>query len=172
MAWEIVVGAIILLIAFSIFFGAPYVPSRRRYLERAFTELYPLGPDDLLLDIGSGDGVVLRAAAQRGARAVGFEINPVLVLISKLLARGNPAITIRTANFWRTAFPADTTIVYVFGVERDNARLIRKLQRETDRLGRPLWLLCLANPLKDREPERTLDAYALYQFVPLQRKEA
>ena len=62
--------------------GAPYVPSRSRDLERAFDELYKLAADDLLVDIGSGDGRVLMMAVKRGARAVGFEINPVLAKVS------------------------------------------------------------------------------------------
>ena len=57
--------------------GAPYVPSRRQDIDRAFTELYHISKEDHLVDLGSGDGVVLRQAAKKGASASGFEINPV-----------------------------------------------------------------------------------------------
>jgi tRNA G46 methylase TrmB len=70
------VGLVIVLVFCSvIIFGAPYVPTRRRDISTAFDKLYKVGAQDTVLDIGSGDGLVLRAAARRGARAIGYEIN-------------------------------------------------------------------------------------------------
>ena len=71
-------SAIAIIVGFSAFMGAPYLPSHRRDVARAFDELYPLSSSDVLLDIGSGDGVVLRQASKRGARAIGYEIHPLL----------------------------------------------------------------------------------------------
>ena len=80
MSWLLfAILAIVILVGFSAFTGAPYVPSHRRDVARAFRELYSLDANDVLVDIGSGDGVVLRQASQRGARAVGYEIHPLLV---------------------------------------------------------------------------------------------
>src|SRR5680860_1758140 len=70
-----------------VFRGAPYVPSQKFYINQALRELYPISNKDLLIDIGSGDGVVLREASKLGARAIGYEINPFLVIISRLLSR-------------------------------------------------------------------------------------
>ena len=67
--------------------GAPYVPSHRRSVMEAFTELRPLTSSDTLVDIGSGDGIVCLVAAQQGARVYGYEINPLLVLIARLRLR-------------------------------------------------------------------------------------
>jgi len=36
-----------------------------------------------LIELGSGDGRVLKEAAAKGVRAIGYEINPVLVIYSK-----------------------------------------------------------------------------------------
>jgi SAM-dependent methyltransferase len=167
MIW-IVVVVVVIFLGFAVFFGAPYVPSRRKYIKRAFTELYGVGPKDVVVDIGSGDGVVLRVAAEQGAQAVGYEIHPLLVLISKLLSAGNSRVKVRLANFWRAELPADTTLVYAFSVSRDNKKLKRKLQQECDRLGRPLTLMCYASPLPDVQPEKIFEAYYLYRFRPLQ----
>jgi spermidine synthase len=57
---------------------------KKSILNLAFHELYQLTENDNFVDIGSGDGVVLREASKIGARAVGFEINPILVFISTL----------------------------------------------------------------------------------------
>lgn len=45
------------------------------------------GHKDCLFDLGCGDGRVLVAAAQRGARAVGYELD------SELVSRANAAIS-------------------------------------------------------------------------------
>jgi hypothetical protein len=168
MTWGLIVGAVIVFLGFAVFFGAPYVPSRRTYIKRAFTELYGVGPKDVVVDIGSGDGVVLRVAAGLGARAVGYEIHPLLVLISRVLSAGNSKVSVRLANFWHTQLPADTTLIYTFSVSRDNKKLIRKIQQECDRLGRPLDLMCYASPLPGVQAQKTFEAYHLYRFRPLQ----
>jgi len=170
MIWT-VIGVIVVLFGFAAFFGAPYVPSQSRYVRRAFDH-FKLGAKDVLVDAGSGDGIVLRIAASYGARAVGFEINPALVGLSKLISLTNTRISVKLANFWTTKLPDDTTIVYAFAVSRDESRLISVMQRETNRLGRPLKLLCHASPLKTREPVDIFDAYHLYTFQPLQLKKA
>ena len=110
MSWLLfAILAIVILVGFSAFTGAPYVPSHRRDVARAFRELYPLGANDVLVDIGSGDGVVLRQASKCGARAVGYEIHPLLVLLSRWLSRGDVRVAVYFANFWRVDLPNDTT---------------------------------------------------------------
>jgi SAM-dependent methyltransferase len=44
-------------------------------------------PKDVVIDLGSGDGRNVIAAARRGARAIGFEYNPDLVELSRQHAR-------------------------------------------------------------------------------------
>lgn len=47
---------------------------------RAMLELATVGPDDVVYDLGSGDGrIVITAAREFGARGVGIEIDPKLV---------------------------------------------------------------------------------------------
>jgi len=170
MIW-LIVGAVILGFGFMVFFGAPYVPSQGKYIRRAFDH-FGLNDEDVLIDVGSGDGIVLRNAARYGARAIGYEINPALAALSRLLSFGNKRISVSLANFWHVTLPADTTIVYAFSVSRDEAKLTKLLQRETDRLGRPLKLLCYGSPIKSRQPDELFEAYHLYIFQPLQPKKA
>ena len=157
----------VLLFGVTAFFGAPYVPSQRRYIIRAFHNLADLTAEDHVVDLGSGDGIVLRAARRFGAKATGFELNPLLVGISKLLSFRDTAVTIRTADAWSTHFPDDTTVVYIFSVKRDGMKVIRTMQREADRLQRPLRLLCYGNALPELTPTATDAAYFLYTFHPL-----
>lgn len=163
----IIVAVLVLLFGFVVFRGAPYVPTHRTQIDRALTELYVLTNKDVLVDIGSGDGIVLRHASKLGAHAVGYELNPALVLVSRLLSHGDDRVTIRLADFWLTSLPDDTTVVYIFSVSRDLAKLHRKLQTETNRLGRPLQLIMYGHTFPDASPKRHVGAHALYEFRPL-----
>jgi hypothetical protein len=168
MIWQYVVGFIIVLVGFSAFFGAPYVPSRRKDVVRMFNELYPLGVSDVLIDIGSGDGVILREASRRGARAIGYEIHPLLVVISKLASLHDRQVSVTMANFWSADFPANATIIYAFSVGRDSKKMERKIQAESTRLQKPLTLVCYGSPLPNLVALRQFEAYHLYEFYPLQ----
>lgn len=164
----VIIGCTVALFALTVFFGAPYVPSHSRRVRQLFDEL-KLGPEDTLVDIGSGDGRVLRLAAARGARAVGYEINPVLVLISRLLHRRSQ---VRWANFWTASMPSEVTVVYAFSVNRDRKRLVRKVQEEATRAQRSITLICYGSPLADRTPDREIGAFSVYSFRPLQPPKA
>lgn len=163
-------GVVTALFLLTALVGAPYVPSKRRDVARAFDELYCINSHDTLVDIGSGDGIVLREAARRGARAIGYEINPVLVVISRLLCRKYTNVKVCGANFWRATVPDSTTIVYTFGESRDIERMARWVETQATRLGKPLYFLSYAFHLKDRAPLRTSRQYALYEIQPLQRE--
>ena len=161
------VALVVLLFGFVVFFGAPYVPSKRRELTKVFDELYEIKSDDVVVDIGSGDGVVLRAAARRGAKAIGYELNPALVLLSKWLSRRYPKVEVVMANMWRVRFPGETTLVYVFPVSRDIEKIARKIQAEANRLGKPLSVICYGCAIPHMIPLRSLGAHDLYTFTPL-----
>ena len=154
----------------SAFFGAPYVPSHRRDVRRLFDELTPLSADDVVLDIGSGDGLVLREVSRRGAKGIGYEIHPLFVAISKILSWRDPRVIIRWANAWTAPFPKKVTLIYAFAVGRDGTRLMKKVQQEADTLGRTLALVCYGNPLPGMTPEQSFEAYHLYRFEPLHLK--
>lgn len=163
---------VILAFGFVVAFGAPYVPSHVQEVRRSFKELYKVGGDDTVVDLGSGDGVVLKEAAKNGATAYGFELNPLLVLISRLRLRDVPGTHILLANMWRTPLPDKTTLVYVFSETRDSARLARRLQSETNRLGRPLHVMSYGAGLKGYEPKAVARGHTLYELTPLQGREA
>lgn len=172
MIWFWVIGSIVTLFGLVVFRGAPYVPSLKRYARQALSELYPLSDKDVLVDVGSGDGIVLRLAAERGARAIGYELNPVLVIISRFLSRRNSLVSVHLADFWLTPLPKDTTVVYVFAATRYVKKMITKLQAEADSLGRPIRIIIHGNVFPGIQADSTMSAYSLYTFYPLQGIEA
>jgi tRNA G37 N-methylase Trm5 len=63
--------------------GAPYVPTPTAIVDRMLT-LAKVGPNDYLIDLGSGDGrLVITAVAKYKARGgMGIDINPELVKLA------------------------------------------------------------------------------------------
>jgi SAM-dependent methyltransferase len=90
-------------------------------------------PDDLVFDLGSGDGrVVIAAARDFGARGVGVEIDPKLVNVSRdaALAAG---VGTRATFLWQDLFVTDltgATVVTLYLRDDVNLKLRPKLLRE------------------------------------------
>jgi SAM-dependent methyltransferase len=160
-------ATVVLLFGFVVFRGAPYVPSHRKDVAKAFDKLYKVSEKDVVVDVGSGDGVILRMAAKRGARAVGYELNPALVLIARFLSRRNKKVTVHLSDFWFARLPSETTLVYVFAVERDVKKLAAKFQAEANRLGHSFHVISYGSELRNPSELKTVGAHHLYIFNPL-----
>lgn len=167
MEWLLwVVAALVLLFGFVVVRGAPYVPSHHNYARKSLSQLYVLSAKDTLVDLGSGDGIILRIAAEKGAKAVGYELNPILVAITKLLSWNDKRVRVRTADYWRVGLPSETTIVYAFVVSRDVKKLEKKMQQWANGLGHELKLMTYGSKLPVKKADKELDAHTLYTFAP------
>ena len=162
----IIVSAAVLLFGFVVAFGAPYVPSLGKEVRNAFKELFPISDKDTVVDLGSGDGSVLLAASKAGAHCVGVELNPALVIISRL--RLGKRAEIRLGNMWLMELPPQTTLVYAFVVSRDTKRLKKYMHAEANRLKKDITLMTFGAMLPDIKPLRIRKAHSLYVFRPLQ----
>src|SRR6266404_6500267 len=59
--------------------SVPYVPTPQEVVERML-EMAKVGPQDYLIDLGSGDGrIVVTAAKKFGPRGFGVDLNPVRI---------------------------------------------------------------------------------------------
>ena len=153
-----------LLFGLAALFGAPYVPSLKGQVQLAFDELYPVSKADTVVDLGSGDGLVLLEATKRGATAYGYEINPVLVLIAKL--RVGKKATVQMTDMWSTDLPPATTLVYVFSVSRDTKKLGRYMQQQANTLARPLKIMTFGAQLDEYNPIAQQRGHTLYEIQP------
>ncbi len=63
-----------------------WVPTPPELVEKML-DLAKVTPQDFVMDLGSGDGRNIIAAARRGARSLGVEFNPEMVTLSTRLAR-------------------------------------------------------------------------------------
>src|SRR5687767_5514748 len=59
-----------------------WVPTPEVLVEKML-DMAKVTPQDFVIDLGSGDGRTVIAAAKRGARAMGIEYNPDMVELSK-----------------------------------------------------------------------------------------
>jgi precorrin-6B methylase 2 len=62
--------------------NVPYITTPQELVEKML-DLAKITPEDFLIDLGSGDGRIVIAAAKRGTRSLGIEYNPDLVKLSK-----------------------------------------------------------------------------------------
>lgn len=123
--WAIIVVAA--LFGFTAFRGAPYVPTHRKQIETAL-DLLNVPPKSIVVDLGSGDGKFLLAAAQRGLVAYGYEINPLLCLVAWWRCRRYKSqVHIRWSDFLLVPLPATTQGVFLFGAGPFMKRISQKL---------------------------------------------
>lgn len=110
----------------------PYVQTPHPIVD-AMLRLAAVGKDDVLYDLGSGDGrIVIAAARDFGARGVGIEIDPRLVAESARWARW-AGVAERVRFVQQDLFQADlspATVVALYLTREMNARLRPKLLRE------------------------------------------
>ena len=149
------------LFTFVIAFGAPFLPTLTGRVDDAL-ELLDLQSGQTLLELGSGDGRLLRAAAARGIHAVGYELNPILVLWSKLLSmKYKGLVTVKLGNFWQTKWP-EFDGVYVFLLNPYMTKLDTRLIQESK--DKNIKLVSFAFQIPDKKPKKEINGMFLYKY--------
>lgn len=155
---------LVLILGFTVFFGAPYVPSLKSEIKKAFTKLYDLSEEDLLIDLGAGDGIVQKLASEHGAKSVGIELNPLLALVAKIRLRKDKNAKVITKNFYNYDFPKETTVVYVFGDSRDIKKISEKIEKEAKRLKKELFVISNGFLLPGHKSIKQVGAFYLFKI--------
>jgi SAM-dependent methyltransferase len=109
-----------------------FVPTRQSVAD-AMLQFARVNANDIVYDLGSGDGRILITAAQKyGARGVGIELDPRLVRISRETAVEGAVdhkVTFIEGDLF-TADISDATVVTLYLSLTVNMRLEPKLRRE------------------------------------------
>lgn len=113
--------------------GAPYLPAHNKAIDDVLS-LIKLSKGGRILDLGCGDGKFLIAAAKKGYKVTGYEINIILFLVCKLRLLRYKNAEVKLKNFWRVDFPEGTEVVYVFLLDKFMGRLDEKMKVEAKRL--------------------------------------
>ncbi len=156
----VILGLIVLLFCFVVFFGAPYVPTLKPQAEEALDAL-DLKAGQTMLELGSGDGRILRRSAERGVKVIGYELNPFLVIISYFVTiRYRDNVKIVWGNFWRRDLPkADG--VFVFLLPKYMDKLDQKFENYSHK---PIKLASFAFDIKGKRPTKRTRSVFLYTY--------
>lgn len=125
----IFLGSVLMLLWLSR--GPFFVPTRRKYVPRIIAML-EIKSGERVADLGSGDGRLLVALAEAGARAQGFEHNPLLVWRSRRTAKKlglAERIVVSCRDFWKEDLSSFDAVV-IYGIPYIMGRLERKLRKE------------------------------------------
>jgi SAM-dependent methyltransferase len=101
-----------------------WVPMAKEQVEKML-DLARLTPADFVVDLGSGDGVTVIAAAKRGVRAMGVEFNPDLVAFSRRQAE-RAGVGDRATFLQGDLFQADlsrASVITLFLLDELNVKL-------------------------------------------------
>ena len=135
--WLIGLGLVFLLLSalwliVPALYGLPWIPTREKRIRRAL-ELAKLQPDELLYDLGAGDGrVLVMAAKEFDARAVGIEIGPVQCLVGWLRIVFNgcrPKSRMRWGDFYKADI-SDADVVFVYATSSQTSKLLPLSERQ------------------------------------------
>jgi len=113
-------------------YGLPPVPTKFSRIRKAL-QLVNLRPHDVLYDLGSGDGRVLIIAAREfNAQAVGIEIGPVQRAVSRLNVLRNGVrqkVRIEAGNFYQSDLGA-ADVVFVYATSKEISKLAAHLEKQ------------------------------------------
>jgi hypothetical protein len=125
----LVIGGLILLLTF--YFGPPFMPTPMRVI-KDLTQIANISKDDVVIDLGSGDGRMLVHSARLGAVAKGWEINPFLVLWTVLFIScyglGKRA-KVHLQNYYKADL-SDATVVFLYNLPPHMPKLEQKLRKD------------------------------------------
>jgi len=129
---EICVIVFVVWIAWSGLIGAPWLPTPRSKV-RDMLEFADVNQEDVLYDLGSGDGrIIVMAAKEFGANSIGIEVDPLRMLWSRLAIKrhklGQKVKVIR-ANFFNVSLE-DASVVTLYQGHEINKKIRAKLASE------------------------------------------
>jgi ribosomal protein L11 methylase PrmA len=156
----VIIAAFAFIFALGAWLGAPYLPTKKPQITTAL-QLLNLKAGQTVIDLGSGDGSFLLAAAQLGIKGIGYEINPLLALISRLRTwRYRKLIDIHLANFWHEKLP-EADAIFVFLIRRYMTKLDKKLQIE---LKKPTLVASYTFKIPGRQYIKSKSGVYLYEY--------
>src|SRR3990167_1877660 len=111
--------------------GSPYVPTKNNVIDRILKNA-KLKPGQLFLELGSGDGRVCRkAASEYKVKAIGVDVNLLLVWYAKFLNKLKNSTNVRF--YCKNIFNTDISkadVIFLFLMPKLISQLLPKLAKE------------------------------------------
>ncbi len=137
---------------FSANVSAPFIPTEPKIIKRML-DIAHLKKNDILYDLGSGDGRIIIMAALRGIKAVGIEIDPIKVWYSRLfikIMKLEKKAKIERNNFFNVNL-SRASVITIFLHHEINQLLKEKFHKE---LKRGTRIISYPLTLEGWKPER------------------
>jgi ribosomal protein L11 methylase PrmA len=113
-------------------YGLPSRPTHPDRIRKAL-QMANLKAGETLYDLGSGDGrVLVMAAKEFGAKAVGIEIGPMQRLVSRVAAMNNGVnerVRIEAGNFYKSDVK-DADVVFLYATSTEVAKLASHVEKQ------------------------------------------
>ncbi len=160
--------AISLWVLIPALYGLPPVPTKPERIRKAL-KLANLKPDQTLYDLGAGDGrVLLIAARDFGAKAVGVEVGPIqcaLIWLKAVASGFGNQIQIRWANFYKANL-SDADVVFIYATSKEVTKLASQLEKQLKRGAR---VVSISADFPEWEPQEfdNRELIFVYEMPPL-----
>jgi len=138
MEYVLLIAGLVLLLVLGLWilgpslYGLPGIPTREKRIRKAL-QLAKLQPGEMLYDLGAGDGrVLLMAAREFQARAIGIEIGPVQCALGwlRMWSSGHRhRVRMRCGDFYKADI-SDADVVFVYATSSQTSRLLPLLERQ------------------------------------------
>lgn len=161
----VLLAGCLLLICFSfvLLFGAPYLPTKKKQIETSLA-LMSLKKGGVFIELGCGDGRVLRAAAKQGIRGVGYELNPILYAIAKIsLFKYRHIATVKLKNFWTSSWP-QADAIFVFLLDKYMWKLDKKMNKYSDEQKKQITLVSFAFKIPGKKIAMSKNGLFVYHY--------
>ena len=113
-------------------YGLPPVPTKPERIRKAL-KLVNLQPNEVVYDLGAGDGrVLLIAAREFGAKAVGIEVGPIqcaLIWLRTVASGFGNQIQVRWENFYKADL-READVVFVYATSKEVTKLATHLEKQ------------------------------------------
>jgi cyclopropane fatty-acyl-phospholipid synthase-like methyltransferase len=124
--------AFLIWLVWPLLIGAQWIPTSRTIVTKML-DLTDVHEGDVVIDLGSGDGrIIITAAEEHGAMAIGIEADPIRLVWSRMRIR-HKGLSDRVRVLWGNFFDKDlgeATVVTVYQNQATNRKLIPKFERE------------------------------------------
>ena len=113
-------------------YGLPPVPTKPERIRKAL-KLANLQPNEVLYDLGAGDGrVLLITTRDFGAKAIGIEVGPiqcVWIWLRAVASGFGNKIQVRWANFYKADL-RDADVIFVYATSKEVVKLAPYLEKQ------------------------------------------
>jgi Mycolic acid cyclopropane synthetase len=144
-------------------YGLPLVATKPARIHKAL-QLANLQPNEVLYDLGAGDGRVLFIAVREfGAKAVGIEVGPIqcALIWLRIIANGlGKQIQIRWENFYKADL-SGADVVFVYATSKEVMKLAPHLERQMKRGAR---LVSISADFPEWEPQQFDDRGLIFVY--------